>query len=43
MLERDGGCILAGYLMNIVTIVYFTVLAIGVLRAGEGLRSLFGS
>jgi hypothetical protein len=43
MLERDGGCILAGYLMNIVTIIYFTVLAIGVLRAGEGLRSLFGS
>jgi len=43
MLERDGICIIGGYLMNVATITYFTVLAIGVLRAGEGLRSLFGS
>ncbi len=43
MLERDGCCIVGGHLMNIATIVYFALLAIGVVRAGEGLRSLFGS
>ncbi|MEI6084931.1 MAG: exopolysaccharide biosynthesis protein [Verrucomicrobiota bacterium] len=43
MLERDGVCTIVGYLMNVATITYFTILAIGVLRAGESLRSLFGS
>ncbi|MBM3859271.1 MAG: exopolysaccharide biosynthesis protein [Verrucomicrobia bacterium] len=43
MLERDGLCILGGYFMNVATVIYFTALAIGVLRAGEGLSALFGS
>jgi len=29
--------------MNVATVIYFTALAIGVLRAGEGLSALFGS
>ncbi|MGQ0793743.1 MAG: exopolysaccharide biosynthesis protein [Deltaproteobacteria bacterium] len=40
MLERDGLFIVAGYLMNIVTIVYFAALAAGALFAGESIRTL---
>jgi hypothetical protein len=37
ILERDGYFILAGYLMNVATIVYFAALAIGAYKAGQGL------
>jgi hypothetical protein len=42
MLERDGLFILAGYAMNLATIVYFGVLAVGAVMAGHGILSLFG-
>ena len=43
MLERDGLLIVAGYLMNVATIFYFGVLAIGAVLAGQGMLSLIGS
>jgi hypothetical protein len=42
MLERDGLFIVAGYVMNLATIVYFGVLAVGAVMAGHGILSLFG-
>jgi len=42
MLERDGLFIVGGYVMDVVTIVYFAALAAGVLFAGEGIRGLIG-
>jgi hypothetical protein len=42
MLERDGAFILAGYVMNLATIVYFGVLFAGAVMAGHGILSLFG-
>lgn len=43
LVERDGIFIAAGYIMNVATIIYFGVLAIGALKAGEGLLGLIGS
>ena len=42
MMERDGAFIVAGYLMNLATIVYFGVLAAGAVMAGHGILSLIG-
>jgi hypothetical protein len=42
MLERDGLFIVAGYVMNLATVVYFGVLAVGAVMAGHGILSLFG-
>jgi hypothetical protein len=42
MLERDGAFIVAGYLMNLATIIYFSVLAVGVAMAGHGILGLIG-
>jgi hypothetical protein len=42
MVERDGLFIVAGYVMNLATIVYFGVLAVGAAMAGHGILSLFG-
>ena len=42
MLERDGAFIVAGYVMNLATIVYFSVLAVGAVMAGHGILSLIG-
>src|SRR5690606_9194972 len=42
ILQRDGLFIIAGHLMNVVTIIYFAALAIGALLAGQGLMSLIG-
>ena len=43
LLQRDGVCILLGYLANFVTIIYFTVLiAGGGMAIREALRHLFG-
>lgn len=43
IVQRDGRFILFGYAMMILTIIYFAVLAIGVIVAGQGLQSLIGS
>jgi len=43
ILQRDGLFIIAGHLMNVVTIIYFAALAIGALLAGQGLMSLIGA
>jgi hypothetical protein len=40
MLERDGLFIIGGYLMNVATIGYFSVLAVGAYKAGLGLSGL---
>jgi hypothetical protein len=37
LVERDGLFIIGGYLMNVATIVYFSVLALGAYKAGQGL------
>ncbi|ALG67758.1 exopolysaccharide biosynthesis protein [Beggiatoa leptomitoformis] len=42
MLQKDGYFVLAGYIMNILTIIYFTVLIGGAIMAGKELWSLFG-
>ncbi|EIJ42117.1 putative ABC-type transport system, permease component [Beggiatoa alba B18LD] len=42
MLQKDGYFVLAGYLMNIFTLIYFTVLIGGAVMAGKELWSLFG-
>ena len=42
MLERDGAFIVAGYVMNLATIVITSVLAVGAVMAGHGILSLFG-
>jgi hypothetical protein len=43
LLQRDGVCILLGYLANVVTIIYFAILiAGGSIAIREALRYLFG-
>jgi hypothetical protein len=42
MLERDGAFIVAGYAMNLATIVYFSTLAIAAVLAGQGLLGFIG-
>ncbi len=41
ILQRDGYCVLAGYLALLTTLVYFAALAGGAWLAGEGLRAFF--
>lgn len=43
ILQRDGLFIFGGYLMNIVTVIYFGVLVVGAIAAGAGLSHLIGS
>lgn len=43
IVQRDGVFVLLGYVMNILTVIYFAVLAVGVIVAGQGLSSLIGS
>ena len=40
LLQRDGYFILAGYGMMVLTIIYFGILALGAIAAGQGLASL---
>ncbi|HEY6552163.1 MAG TPA: exopolysaccharide biosynthesis protein, partial [Vicinamibacteria bacterium] len=40
LIERDGVSIAAGYVMNVVTIVYFGSLVAGAIAAGQGAWSL---
>ena len=42
ILQRDGVFILLGYVMNIVSVIYFGALFAGAVMAGQGIRSLFG-
>lgn len=42
MLQRDGLFITGGYLMMLVTIVYFGVLFVGAIAAGQGISHLLG-
>jgi hypothetical protein len=42
LLERDGVFIILGYAMNVATIVYFSVLALSAVLAGQSLLHLFG-
>lgn len=42
MLQRDGVLVLIGYGLLIATVIYFGVLAVGALAAGQGLMGLFG-
>lgn len=42
IVQRDGWFIVFGYAMMILTVIYFAVLAIGVIIAGQGLGSLIG-
>jgi hypothetical protein len=42
MSQRDGWLVLAGYGMNVATIVYFATLAVAAYAAGRGLWSMFG-
>ena len=42
MLQRDGVFILLGYVMNVVTVIYFGAPFAGAVMAGQGIRSLFG-
>jgi hypothetical protein len=37
LVERDGVFIIGGYVMNVATIAYFSVLALGAYKAGQGL------
>lgn len=41
ILQRDGYFIIAGYILNIVTFVYFGLVFLGVLLAGGSLIQLF--
>jgi hypothetical protein len=43
ILQRDGVFILLGYVMLVVTIVYFSVLLLAAIAAGTGLSALLGS
>lgn len=43
ILQRDGLMILLGYLLMIVTVIYFAFLVIGAIVGGAGLLSLLGS
>ncbi|MBM4440514.1 MAG: exopolysaccharide biosynthesis protein [Candidatus Rokubacteria bacterium] len=42
LLQRDGAFILAGYALTLATIVYFGMLAVGAVMAGQGILSLMG-
>lgn len=42
MLQRDGLFILLGYLTLVVSVVYFALLALAAILAGQGLSSLLG-
>lgn len=42
MIQRDGLVVLAGYLFLVITVIYFAVLAILAVSAGQGLASIFG-
>ena len=42
LLGRDGWLVIAGHLMNVATIVYFSVLLAGALAAGRGLAGIVG-
>lgn len=42
IIQRDGIFVALGYLMNIISVVYFGALAVGLLMAGQGLGSLIG-
>lgn len=41
MLQHDGLLIVLGYLLNLLTLVYFSAIAIGVVLAGQSLAVLF--
>jgi hypothetical protein len=41
MLQRDGLVVLGGHLFNLITIVYFTILAYLAYSAGQGLATFF--
>ncbi len=43
MLQRDGFFILLGYIMLVVTVVYFGGLLLAAIAAGQGISSLLGS
>jgi len=43
VLQRDGIFVLLGYLMLVVTVIYFGALFVGAVLAGRGLTSLLGS
>ncbi len=43
ILQRDGLFIILGYLMMLLTIIYFGALFVGAVLAGQGIMSLFGS
>lgn len=42
MLQRDGCFVALGYTLVAATLIWFAVLALGVLMAGQGLSGLFG-
>ncbi|SMF65316.1 Uncharacterized conserved protein [Xaviernesmea oryzae] len=42
MIQRDGLIVLGGYVFNVITVIYFGVLAYVAFSAGQGLASLFG-
>jgi hypothetical protein len=42
MVQRDGIFILLGYLLNVATVIYFSVLFTAAVMAGQGIRSLVG-
>jgi len=42
LLELDGLLLVAGHLMNVVTVLYFATLVVGATTAGRGLVSLIG-
>lgn len=41
MIQRDGAVVLCGYVMNVVTVIYFGGLAYAAFSAGQGLASFF--
>lgn len=43
ILQRDGLFIIGGYVMIVLTVLYFGALAVGAVLAGQGLMSLIGS
>lgn len=43
IVQRDGRFILFGYVMMLASVLYFAVLAVGMIVAGQGLSSLIGS
>ncbi|MBX3062949.1 MAG: exopolysaccharide biosynthesis protein [Anaerolineae bacterium] len=43
ILQRDGLLVILGHLMVLATVIYFGVLAAGLVLAGQGLHSLIGS